>query len=192
MENDREVDPQQGAQWETQSGSPVLMMPRPEVYARPDLEKRTAILASVISEEILPRLLQHHLHMREPETPLALPSAEEIAVFGTLAIGPDIEAATCFFRRMQAKGHFLDTLFVHLLEPTARHLGDLWIQDKCDFIDVTVGVARLQELLHFFGAAIEVTFEDMHHHALLFSMAGIRISSGSIWSPSSCVALDGR
>jgi methanogenic corrinoid protein MtbC1 len=173
MENDREVDPKYGAQqWETQSAWPVLMMPRPEVYARPDLEKRNAILASVISEEILPRLLQHHHLRREPEPPLALPSSEEIAEFGKLAIGPDIEAATCFFRRMQAKGHSLDTLFVHLLEPTARHLGDLWTQDKCDFIDVTVGVARLQELLHFFGAAIEVAFEDMHHHAMLFSMAG--------------------
>jgi methanogenic corrinoid protein MtbC1 len=73
-------------------------------------------------------------------------------------------------RRRQATGHSLDTLYVHFLEPTARYLGDLWAQDHCDFIDVPIGVARLQELLTLFSATIEVAFDDMHHHASLMSL----------------------
>lgn len=144
----------------------------PEIYERPDLEERTAILASVISVEILPRLLQHHHTIQEHLPEIAPPSQEEIEAFGALVIGPDINKATAYFRKMQAKGHSLDTLFVHFLEPTARYLGELWIQDKCDFIDVTIGVARLQELLTLFSSAIEIAFDDLHHHALLMTLPG--------------------
>ena len=147
-------------------------MPLPEVYSRPDINERKAVLANVISAEILPRLRQHHHGIREPAINIEPPSHEEIEAFGDLVIGPSIEAAAAYFRRMQAKGHSLDSLFVHLLEPAARYLGDLWTQDRCDFIDVTIGVARLQELLTLFSATIQVDFDDMHHHALLISMTG--------------------
>lgn len=147
-------------------------MPVPDVYKRPDIQERKAVLANVISAEILPRLRQHHHGIRELAINIEPPSAEEIEAFGDLVIGPSIEAATAYFRKMQAKGHSLDTLFLHLLEPAARYLGDLWTQDRCDFIDVTIGVARLQELLTLFSATIQVEFRDMHHHALLISMTG--------------------
>jgi MerR family transcriptional regulator, light-induced transcriptional regulator len=42
-------------------------------------------------------------------------------------------------------------LYVELLEPTARHLGTMWDNDQCDFIDVTIGVGRLQALLAIFN-----------------------------------------
>ncbi len=147
-------------------------MPIPEVYSHPDIVERQNVLAGVISAQILPRLLQHHLEIREPSLAIEPPTAEEIEEFGDLIIGPNIDAATKYFRKMQAKGHSLDTLFVHFLEPTARYLGDLWTQDRCDFIDVTIGVARLQELLTLFSSTIEVDFDDMLHHALLISMTG--------------------
>ncbi|QHL91326.1 cobalamin B12-binding protein [Sphingomonas changnyeongensis] len=39
------------------------------------------------------------------------------------------------------------TLFVDLLAPVARRLGDLWEDDRLDFIEVTMGLWRLQEVL---------------------------------------------
>ena len=45
----------------------------------------------------------------------------------------------------------METLYVELLEPTARHLGEMWDRDECDFIDVTLGVGRLQKLLAIFN-----------------------------------------
>lgn len=38
------------------------------------------------------------------------------------------------------------TLFVELLEPTTRYLGEMWEREECDFIDATLGVARPQKL----------------------------------------------
>jgi len=46
-----------------------------------------------------------------------------------------------------------DSLFIELLEPAGRHLGEMWDDDRCNFFDVTVGVARLQELLAIFNDA---------------------------------------
>ena len=40
-----------------------------------------------------------------------------------------------------------ETLFIQLIAPTARELGEMWTRDECDFVDVTMGLWRLQLLL---------------------------------------------
>jgi methylmalonyl-CoA mutase cobalamin-binding domain/chain len=35
-----------------------------------------------------------------------------------------------------------------LLAPTARRLGEMWETDECDFMEVTLGLGRLHQLLH--------------------------------------------
>lgn len=138
-----------------------------------EAETRRSRLASVIADEILPRLQRFHHEIAKAGAPPDAPSSEEIVEFGALTIGPDIGAASLYFDKMRAKGHSLDTLFVHFLAPTARHLGELWEQDLCDFIDVTIGVGRLQELLSIFGAADQGVTE-LHHRALLIATPGER------------------
>ncbi|MDJ0979609.1 MAG: cobalamin B12-binding domain-containing protein [Erythrobacter sp.] len=49
--------------------------------------------------------------------------------------------------RFLERGFSVEEVFVDLLAPAARHLGDLWSRDECDFIDVTMGLWRLQEVL---------------------------------------------
>lgn len=41
----------------------------------------------------------------------------------------------------------MDRVFLELLAPTARYLGELWDDDLCDFTDVTVALGRLQRVL---------------------------------------------
>ncbi len=40
-----------------------------------------------------------------------------------------------------------ETIFIQLIAPAARELGDKWSRDECDFVDVTMGLWRLQSLL---------------------------------------------
>jgi methanogenic corrinoid protein MtbC1 len=40
-----------------------------------------------------------------------------------------------------------ETLFIQLIAPAARELGEKWTRDECDFVDVTMGLWRLQSLL---------------------------------------------
>ena len=141
----------------------------PEVLRRPDIRKRQARLANVIAEAIIPRLLLIHQNARATIDSVRAFAPEEIAEFGKLTFGADSAAAGVYFEKMRARGHSIDTLFVDLLAPTARHLGELWDRDLCDFIDVTLGVARLQELLTIFGAAEDIPLIDLRHRAYLVS-----------------------
>ena len=149
------------------AGTPV-----PPVLRRADYRERQARLAGVIAERILPRLLLIHKNGRREDFGAEAFTKDEITEFGGLTMAPDSSAARAYFEKMQARGHSLDTLFVHLLAPTARRLGEFWDQDLCDFIDVTIGVARLQELLTIFGAADDIPVVDLKHRVLLVTAPG--------------------
>ena len=153
---------------------PLFLAGYPQSSAASRRDVRRAKLAEVIADHIVPRL--HNLHQEICNKPVAgaVPGANEIAEFGALAMGSDIGAASVYFDSLRAKGHSLDTLFVHLLEPTARYLGELWDQDRCDFIDVTLGVAHLQELLSVFGSRDDFPVRDSDHRALLLTTPGER------------------
>jgi len=144
----------------------------PRVLLLPDVDVRRAKLAEVIADHIVPRLHNLHQDIRAEPVAGAIPRDDEIAEFGALVMASEIGAASVYFDAMRAKGHSLDTLFVHFLEPTARYLGELWEQDRCDFIDVTLGVAHLQELLSVFGSQDDIPVRDSDHRALLLTTPG--------------------
>ena len=143
----------------------------PKRIALNDGHHRQAKIGDILRSEIVPRLLLIHHEIRK-KSDTAPPSQAEIEEFGALAMKPDSAAATAYFVTMREKGHSLDTLFVDFLAPTARHLGELWEQDRVDFIDVTLGVARLHELLEMFGLAEEILGDDLRHRAILIAPPG--------------------
>jgi MerR family transcriptional regulator, light-induced transcriptional regulator len=141
----------------------------PKILLRSDVEVRRARLAEVVADLIVPRLQNLHNPVGARTPALAIPRAEEIGEFGAIVMGSDVAAASAYFNKMRGKGYSLDTLFVHFLEPTARYLGELWDQDLCDFVDVTIGVAHLQELLSIFGSGDDIPVRDADHRALLMT-----------------------
>jgi methanogenic corrinoid protein MtbC1 len=143
-----------------------------KLFSRADFRERQARLASVIAQQIVPRLLMIHKNAGRDDGGAAAFTEDEITEFGELTMAPDNLAARSFFEKMQGRGHSLETLFVHLLAPTARRLGEYWEQDLCDFVDVTIGVARLQELLTIFGAADDIPLIDLQHRVLLATAPG--------------------
>ena len=68
---------------------------------------------------------------------------------------------------------------MELLEPTARHLGELWQEDTIDFVDVTLGVSKLQRLVHVFAGLDHVAPYDDKRKVLLASAPGDQHSLGN-------------
>ncbi|MFO1091330.1 MAG: cobalamin B12-binding domain-containing protein [Hyphomicrobiales bacterium] len=124
----------------------------PDISARSDAAERQARLAKVVARDIIPHLKLLHQQALPPD---AHPSEDEISL-AHLVLGPDVLAASEFVRGLRDRGLSMETLFVELLEPSARHLGSMWENDECDFIDVTLGVGRLQELLAIFNETHDV------------------------------------
>jgi hypothetical protein len=129
----------------------------PEIQQRPDVSIRQSVLARVISNEIVPRLLRLHNEVvtDAPSVDALIdalrPSSTEIDALAHIVLGDDLEAVATYVTILRDRGLSMETLYVELLEPTARHLGEMWDKDECDFIDVTIGVGRLQKLLAIFN-----------------------------------------
>jgi len=144
---------------------------RPRRIALKGGHQRHEKIGAILRSEIVPRLLLIHHEIRK--TGDAAPYGQaEIEEFGRLAMKPDSALANAYFLKMRERGHSIDSLFVDFLAPTARHLGELWEQDRVDFIDVTLGVARLHELLEMFGLAEEIVGDDLRHRAILIAPPG--------------------
>lgn len=84
-----------------------------------------------------------------------------------VVIGSDLEAAAAYVLVLRGRGLTMETLFIELLEPTACHLGEMWDRDDCDFIDVTLGVARLQKLLAIFNESHNLPKLEARRHVLM-------------------------
>lgn len=157
----------------------------PEIYRRSDLAARQAKLARVVSGEIVPRLLRLHAEVLPDAPPVVsliealAPSSADISGLADIVLGTDLEAAVAYVIVLRCRGLSMETLFVELLEPAARYLGEMWERDECDFIDVTLGVARLQKLLAVFNDTHAVPALDERRHVLMAVTPGNQHSFGA-------------
>ncbi|SMC53650.1 cobalamin-binding protein [Rhizobium sp. RU36D] len=87
--------------------------------------------------------------------------SKALASFCDLVVRPGVRTSMLldFLRRELPSGEpeFVKYLFI---ETTARQLGSKWISDDCDFVDVTIGAARLQELIKLLSFQIKSLHSD--------------------------------
>lgn len=142
-------------------------------------------LSTLIESEIIPRLMIAHAG----DTPV-LPSPGgdaaiqpgEVEALAPLALQIEADALLAHVEGILARGVGFDTIMVDLLAPAARLLGEFWEDDRCDFIDVTMGLWRLQEVVH--EIACRVPIERLHaaggRRALFASMPGDQHNFGTV------------
>ncbi len=114
-----------------------------------------ATLGSLISGEIIPRLLLAHrddydsrIARTDAKTPdTSMIDGAEAARFAPLPLELEADELLAQVELILARGVSVETVFVELLAPSARRLGQLWEEDRCDFVDVTMGLWRLQEVM---------------------------------------------
>jgi MerR family transcriptional regulator, light-induced transcriptional regulator len=120
---------------------------------REAVDLRLALLAKAIEHEIIPRLMLAH---RNPHECLSLPEVDaaneqvtalDVETFARLVLSDDENLAQACVDAMRLKGIAVETIYLELLAPVARHLGSLWEQDLCDFTEVTIGLGRLHQVL---------------------------------------------
>lgn len=106
-------------------------------------------LSKVIEGEIIPRLLM--VHSRSEPIKVTLTenriSPAEAARFAPLPLELEADELLAEVDTFLAKGVSPESVFVELLAPSARKLGQFWEEDSCDFVDVTMGLWRLQEVM---------------------------------------------
>ena len=115
-------------------------------------EPAFAGLVRTIETEVIPRLMLAHRGVPGSRQAAAeggiAPTAGEVVELTRLVLAHDAEVATSFAVALREQGSGVEALYLDLLAPSARRLGEMWEDDLCSFTDVTVGLWRLQQVAH--------------------------------------------
>lgn len=143
-------------------------------------------LVETIECEIIPRLL---LALQSPPAEVAAEgtarsdaSIEDIAEFARLVATHDVAVATAYVNALLNRGVSLENIYLELLAPAARLLGEWWKSDLRDFTEVTSGLCRMHQLLHEFSPIFlhDVATAAPNKCILLIPMPGEQHSFGLI------------
>jgi methanogenic corrinoid protein MtbC1 len=137
------------------------------------------LLSEAIESEILPRLLSARDDAREAGED-GLPNAAQIEAFVCLIINDDIEQVRAVADRVIVRGGGREALLDGLLTPAARRLGVMWERDECDFMTVTLGVYRLDQVMKETATASGTVplSNGFEHRVLLLPAPGEQHSFG--------------
>jgi len=168
-----------GALAPTGSGS---CPPRPASRAASADARGPAGIRDAVETQIVPRLVQAFRERTPPCSAATAPAfpADDVGVFAGILMRGDEAAALAFVGARRTAGASLETLYLELMSPAARHLGEMWTEDRCSFADVTIGLGSLRELMRrlspeFLDGAER---EDPRRRALLVQVPGEQHSLG--------------
>ncbi|MFM1988243.1 MAG: hypothetical protein RJA99_1200 [Pseudomonadota bacterium] len=113
-------------------------------------------LVGAIETRLVPSLLRAHPRgasdrRSRPTAAPALRDADVETLVGLL-LDDDAEGCAAWVGALHDGGIDVGTLCSDLIAPAARRLGEGWSEDRCGFAAVTLGLWRLQTLVHAMGA----------------------------------------
>ncbi len=100
------------------------------------------ILQNIISADVIPALVRRHPRMTPDVAAGAISS--NVAELARRLVGSDPEAAFELIDRLQAGSGSIAQLCASSFEPAARALGDMWSEDDCSEVDVSLGMNQMQ------------------------------------------------
>ena len=127
-------------------------------------------LSQTIEVEIIPRLVMAHGNAGQPIAPPNVAAHEaEVRSFAELMLGVQNNEAAERIQAHRDCGVPLETIYLDLLVPAARHLRHLWMNDEWDFAAVTLALWRMQQLLRDLSPAFcaDATVKTVGLRALL-------------------------
>lgn len=109
---------------------------------RRQVSRRIALLARAIETEVVPRLVG-----ARAAAPAPSPSEEDVERMARLVLAEDVAAAVAFAEDLGRRGIGPQEVMLGLLGPAAALLGTWWTEDRCSFVDVTLGLLHLRQVL---------------------------------------------
>ena len=113
-------------------------------------------LAGLIEGQIIPRLLV--AYRGQPSRSVDLPrdriSPTQTEGFAAMVLRLEAHMLMEQVDGFLARGASVEAILIDLLAPAARQIGLWWEEDECDFVDVTMGLWRLQQLIYELSARL--------------------------------------
>ena len=130
----------------------------------PELPDRSAEIAhglsieqllTAVENELIPRLLVSHAAELEAAPEPSIPPPEggawtsraDIVRFAEWSAAGEAASLREHVSGLLSSGVGLDSIYLHLFAPAARHLGDCWLRDEISFVDVQLGLCELHQIV---------------------------------------------
>jgi methanogenic corrinoid protein MtbC1 len=147
--------------------------PTPTIRPRADAGKRRnpAAVERLVRAELLPRVALVHVaegRSAKAKTPSRF-DRHEIVEFAEAALQTDASPLLARVERHVAAGSSLEAVYLDLMQPAARHLGDRWSEDSLSFAAVTLGLCQMHRAVRELSPAFQVDSRQRNDgcHALL-------------------------
>ena len=120
-------------------------------------------LMTTIQTEVIPRLMLAHGLVVGEGTSRSTSRVEEsdVEAFTKCALMDGDAAVAAQIAKLEDRGVRTEDLFLDLLAPSARLLGEYWSSDRCSFVEVTVAVARMQRTMHDLASRLEFEIDHL-------------------------------
>jgi methanogenic corrinoid protein MtbC1 len=166
-----------GADFEDVLVDRAVRGPQPAAPAWGGGDPSFARLVRTIEGEIIPRLMLAHREApaaRDRADGRLAPGRAEVEELVRLALAHEADVASAFVSALRDQGVAVEALYLDLLAPAARRLGELWSADLADFAEVTVGLGRLQRVAHSLRGSLPEEDESPggERRALLVAVPG--------------------
>lgn len=145
--------------------------PQPRGWPLP-AARSPADVGDILVTDLIPKLLLAHGGApRAAGVPRIGP--EEASRLAPLAIECEAHVLLEIIENVMRRGIGVDRILVELLAPAARELGLDWVDDRIDFVQVSMGLWRLQEVMRELTARIpREGIQGTSRTALFLAMPG--------------------
>jgi MerR family transcriptional regulator, light-induced transcriptional regulator len=128
----------------------------PPADVRRSASESPLALAGLIESQIIPRLLVacRNQSIRPDDIMRDRICASQAEGFAAVVLRLEAHALMEQIEGFLARGASVEAVLVDLLAPTARQIGIWWEEDACDFVDVTMGLWRLQQIVYELSARL--------------------------------------
>ena len=138
-----------------------LAMSRPPRPDQPGTSDRCQVLAGIMQDAVIPRLLAGRPG-HAARAPVAAgqlgqvpPGDADIARLVALLLADGAAGPAAYVQAMRDSGTPLEALLLDLLTPAARLLGQKWEDDTASFSEVTLGMLRLAGIMRRLDCAFD-------------------------------------
>lgn len=109
-------------------------------------------LIHAVETDVIPNLLTAY---RRPGATQTRPSEADVAALSSFMLDDNVTGALRFVEQLTALGIGVESIYLELFGATARRLGEMWENDEIGFIDVTIGLCALHQLLFRMAPRLE-------------------------------------
>lgn len=137
-----------------------------------DRDRRLDGIRRAVEAEIIPRVAVGHGPLSA--IPHGGVSDEDVTILMGILLHANEDVALTHIQEVLGRGIAPQYLYLHLFQPAARRIGELWCDDLCTFVDVTLAVGTLQKALRVLSPLFRQENRPAcsGRHAVLTAMPG--------------------